>query len=1587
MSIFGHIWNLIEDAGEAIGDTFQHFLDSLSKSMSGIARAISQVLDIGLSTVQAAIRALDDVVDTITNAVDGSLDGIKTALDAASTAFSALGKSAMQSVAQKIIDDNPEEYAQALERMNVTSRVGQAEALVYTDSFGNSGLFTFFANNADSSTYNAQTTTVSGGRLAKQYVGGPLGPAFVFLFGEQYREVNPTERLTIQTDVKIVSGESKFGAVFLRFDAHELGDWRGEQVRIELRETGSTSVVDSAILGTFSRGGESENSVRTGESTSGQIVWIRRSEREEALDLRSGADQNHMYEIRVDESLVNQLNGNLDVRVYTPSGGSNRYLGIDNIEISQQLPSGAPGILFSSTQTDTFDTANSTGWEGGTVFTVPSTAPFSKIYADLGGNGISKTYTNDLSAVRLGTFVEFDLIAKKSLAQNKTLTVEFGGSRVDFDFTDTLLNYAQNAVVDQTYSSGRGEYIRIVGTKSPTGYMTVEAPSVQPDSNYYTFKVKYLVPNHNGSEDRRLLLGATGDEVTLKIDFEGTQDASNIFGIDNVRVKQAMQGDVNRMLLSSTALANTAHTMKVDGTIAGSSMGDFVGEINNEFGRGSGLQQDIDSFANLLNLDKFFAWRKDEAITSGGDGSDQFKRMVEGLIDSFDTWSSTAKPSSSVATHQGFDHWGNLMWQHLDQLTEENAASAFSWSDAFTLVASTLLWGGAATTAWKGFFAETQPATLVGSLITAAAHTTAQPLNIHKTLQGALAGDLGVPGIPGFDDVVAPSISEQLLLMIVGELQYRIDSPTPGDNTDWNRLLNQFTTSQAAAVDAMGNLVANLGLMKVLQLETQSSPGRLSGDSKRLIEELGFRVSRDYGYGETNEFGEGPGNIVHGSLYHEYIYSDESTLFVERLRWVTRDRVIAGDYNQIDINPYGPLTWDWKAGKALIDQRSEARDLNSSVITHLMDQDGIRENLTGTDEEEVFFFDAWHRSGWQTASGYGGDDIYFVDRLDGHAAIHDENASQGHDKVMFDGISLSEVAVMKHAASPHSHIFRTKQGLDLHVHGIIEEYHFSGGQEINAFQIMHNASLREAREGGSGNDLFEFDRWVKSGYQVAEGGAGDDIYRLHRSDGKVAITDSEGFDQIVFHDLNRADVTLHRHADVAFSGVVDPVNSDNLHDSRGTNTHDTRAVELVTLANGRMIMVTSERNTGDSGIASYRVDNSPNSATYGEIIGGRIDVESAKVSGNGYKNVEKMAAVTLANGATFVYTADPDGDSIGITRVLSTGQLVHVGEVRDASRNNLFDDVQELTIAKVGTANFLVSLGGGADGGINDALVVHKINDNGTLIQRSVYRDGHGSNENFLNNGDAHQASLLESFTNAKGNTFVVAGGAENGISLWTMDSVGRLRLQDARADNAAGRSDTDTKGLSLARDVVSPTETGLSGVDAGAFAEIEGKTYLFVGGGDDDVVAFRVDGTTSFKLTMVGHFDNVVADISSMAFLPSLAGGSLAVGGESSRLQFYDVIVNENGSVSLRPSQTIIDGAGMEFADSEDFDFESGILVSASDNDDGVGLVTTGLSENSDASWQLTSASGLNLVFTGDIDQFVFANGETATVSDLLLS
>ena len=474
--------------------------------------------------------------------------------------------------------------------------------------------------------------------------------------------------------------------------------------------------------------------------------------------------------------------------------------------------------------------------------------------------------------------------------------------------------------------------------------------------------------------------------------------------------------------------------------------------------------------------------------------------------------------------------------------------------------------------------------------------------------------------------------------------------------------------------------------------------------------------------------------------------------------------------------------------------------------------------------------------------------------------------------------------------------------------------------------------------GGAGADSLSGD----AGDDWIEGGAGDDT--ISGGTGSDTILGGGGSDTITGDD--GSDLILGDTSDNAIFGTLSPSNTDNLQDTGGTNALDIRAVELVTLANGRLIMITSERSGVDDGIATYEIDNDPGSATYGQMVGGQLGSvreDSTPNAGTGYDVIEDLAAVTLSTGETFVYSADTDKGGIGIAEVNPDGSLTYSGQITGLS------EPQSLSIAEVGGQPYLLSL----EGGSADRLVSYQINTDGSLSQVDVEVDGSGTGENFLNNGFDTGSSLLESFTDSSGNTFVIAGGEEDGISLWTLNGSGQLTFQNARADGAAGAGDTDPEGNDLGRDVVVPATMGLSNVDAGAFAEIDGQVYLFVGGADDDIDVFRLDDDTladgTFDLTLVGHVDDILSgDISTLSILESDDGPILVVGGEQSGLEFHGVSVEPTGEVTLSLTHTEADAGdpGAELWDSEAIDVEGGILVSASDDDDGVAIIDTGLTD-----------------------------------------
>ena len=412
-----------------------------------------------------------------------------------------------------------------------------------------------------------------------------------------------------------------------------------------------------------------------------------------------------------------------------------------------------------------------------------------------------------------------------------------------------------------------------------------------------------------------------------------------------------------------------------------------------------------------------------------------------------------------------------------------------------------------------------------------------------------------------------------------------------------------------------------------------------------------------------------------------------------------------------------------------------------------------------------------------------------------------------------------------------------------------------------------------------------------------------------------------------------------------------PTNTDNITDSNSTETNNIRAVELVTLANGDLIMITSERGVVDEGVATYQIDNDPTSPTYGEIFNsagttntnptgdGSAD-QSARIdfiningyptaSRSGYEEILEMDAVTLSNGNTFLYTADYWNQTIGITQINADGSLTELGKETDGTL--LYNLLDVATITVDGNPILLAYAEG------QDSLISYQIDPtSGSLTLADTFADNAST---YLNNGMWRLQLEFEAYTSQSLNeAFVVVGTDEDGISLFTIDSSGQLTNVDSRGDDELQPGDDYVPG---------DGETGLANPEAATFGEIDGQTYLFVGGADDDVTIYRIDDTgSSYDMNLAGVANNITTtNIGGLEFIEGDNGEYfLAIGGEQSGMVFAQVSVDAStGVVTLGGTTTLNDAGdpGAELADVEDTAYENGIMVSASDNDNGVAVIT----------------------------------------------
>jgi 6-phosphogluconolactonase (cycloisomerase 2 family) len=285
---------------------------------------------------------------------------------------------------------------------------------------------------------------------------------------------------------------------------------------------------------------------------------------------------------------------------------------------------------------------------------------------------------------------------------------------------------------------------------------------------------------------------------------------------------------------------------------------------------------------------------------------------------------------------------------------------------------------------------------------------------------------------------------------------------------------------------------------------------------------------------------------------------------------------------------------------------------------------------------------------------------------------------------------------------------------------------------------------------------------------------------------------------------------------VTFDEVIPPQtpfslnNVQNIADTAGLNLNGARAAVTAVLNGTNYLFVAA---TADDGISVFSV-GTDGTLTFVDNVNDDATLELEDVS---------TLAMAEVNGTTYLFAGGFD-DGVSVFSVANDGTLANVDNVADDATLPL-DAVLSLTTATVGGNTYLFTTGFN-----DDAVGVFAIAGDGTL-------------SNVFNVAD-DAALLLDgaralTAADVNGTTYLfVAGGRDNGISSFSVASDGTLT-------NVENIVDTATLELDNATTLTT--------------AVVNGTTYLFVGGFDDDGVSvFSVanDGT-------VTNVDNVADDSS----------------------------------------------------------------------------------------------------------------------------
>lgn len=229
------------------------------------------------------------------------------------------------------------------------------------------------------------------------------------------------------------------------------------------------------------------------------------------------------------------------------------------------------------------------------------------------------------------------------------------------------------------------------------------------------------------------------------------------------------------------------------------------------------------------------------------------------------------------------------------------------------------------------------------------------------------------------------------------------------------------------------------------------------------------------------------------------------------------------------------------------------------------------------------------------------------------------------------------------------------------------------------------------------------------------------------------------------------------------------------------------------------------------------------------------------------QSVEAIVSVSTADGKTFIYTGG-QSNGLNIFQMGADGSLTSLGLQTSTVSSNL-TDIEAMVSVDTGGTDFVVTASVGGN-----AMTLWEVNPaTGGLTQRDYVTDNSNSALE-LNDVRGMEVARL-----ADGSQFIVAGGGDDGISVFRIDPGTKTLVNTFNiADNTSGA-------------------TELNDIDWVTSFTTDGGTFVYAGGQDNGISVFRLNAGGT--LTAVQSFVNGTYTAAATGTSVAMSLGNLRAG------------------------------------------------------------------------------------------------------------